>query len=343
MKIGNIRLDRKKLELNLLFYTFLKELNSIKPHITSLIAIKEVLYRYIDDIDQLHSQLDTLVESLLENEKFKTAEMLELYKTELATKTQVIAFQTAIKLYEVKGLLLEETKLHFASQAEKLHELPLLSLKYDSYSKAIPYSKRVSGALLTSIFFERILNSQKDFLSEISEEFVNELVKECLYLEEEGIDLDNMYSLMFQESINQSIKSTAGGSYEERITQYLLSIGIPRDSIEKVHDSEDKSFEIDHKINLNGNIVAISAKRTLRERYKQFIKTIQSTDNYDLFFTITLGTDLTKEKALSIRAHGVYIFIADEIYVQKKYLSQIDGVYPISSLKISLITSLLKE
>jgi hypothetical protein len=342
MKINNLKLDKKKMELNLLFYSLLKELNSVKPHVTSLSAIKEILYRYIDDIDQLQSQLDILIEALLEKDKYKTAEMLEIYKTELSTKTQVVAFQAAIKLYEVKGVLLEETKLHFASQAERLHKLPLLSLKYDSYSKAIPYSKRVSGALLTSIFFEKILNSQKDFLSEISEEFVNELVKECLYLQKEGIDLDNMYSLMFQESINQSIKSTAGGSYEDRITQYLISIGIPKDSIEKVHDSEDKAFEIDHKITLDGKVVAISAKRTLRERYKQFIKTIQSTDNYDLFFTITLGTDLTKEKAESIRAHDVYVFIADEIYLQKKYLSKIEGIYPISSLKESLIRSLLK-
>lgn len=343
MRLNNVKLDENRIEVNLKFYTFLKELNSKKPKNDILTVLSDVLSRYSDDLKILKEQLENVVEKLTVNESYDIADMVESFMEMIDTPIISKGLNVAIKLYDLKGYFLEETKLHTKSQSEKLFEIPLLSLKYDSLTKYIPYTQRVSGALLTAIFFDKITNGHKDLLSEISEEYVNDLINECKYLSKNGVNLEHMFSLMFQESINQSIKSTAGGSYEDRITQYLISIGIPNENIEKVHDSEDNAFEIDHKVNLNGKIIAISAKRTLRERYKQFIKTVQTKDNVDALVTITLGTDLTKDKAIAIRNHGVYIFIADEVLLQNKELKNIKGVFAISDLSLTLLEQLVNE
>jgi hypothetical protein len=55
---------------------------------------------------------------------------------------------------------------------------------------------------------------------------------------------------------------------------------------------------------------------------------------------ITLGLDLTEEKAKSIRNHGVYIFVAEEVYNQRKYLQDMDGVFSASDFNINEIVKL---
>ena len=83
----------------------------------------------------------------------------------------------------------------------------------------------------------------------------------------------------------------------------------------------------------------IGAKRTLRERYKQFIKTSHMA-KIDVMIEITLGTDLRENIANAIRDHGVYLFVADEIYVSKKYLQKIKGIFPASKLSLSMLEKL---
>jgi hypothetical protein len=140
---------------------------------------------------------------------------------------------------------------------------------------------------------------------------------------------------MFNESINQSIISDSGSNYEDRILNVLVSIGIDKEKIKKVHDKNDSSTEFDFFFELDNKTYGIGAKRTLRERYKQFIKTAQMTD-IDVMIEITLGIDLTKEKVEAIRKHNVYLFVADEIYQNYNYLQKIDGVY--SSKELTLQT-----
>jgi hypothetical protein len=60
----------------------------------------------------------------------------------------------------------------------------------------------------------------------------------------------------------------------------------------------------------------------------------------DIMIEITLGTDLRENIANSIREHGVYLFVADEVYQSKKFLQTIDGIYPASKLSVSLLEKL---
>lgn len=97
--------------------------------------------------------------------------------------------------------------------------------------------------------------------------------------------------------------------------------------------------EFDFFFNLNGKSYGVGAKRTLRERYKQFIKTSQMS-KIDVMIEITLGLDLGEEKARAIRNHGVYLIVSDEIYKQNKYLQNINGIFSSSQLTLKLLENL---
>ena len=60
----------------------------------------------------------------------------------------------------------------------------------------------------------------------------------------------------------------------------------------------------------------------------------------DIMIEITLGIDLIEEKVNATRSHGVFLFIADEVYNSYKYLQNIDGVYPSSNLTIDILEKL---
>lgn len=119
----------------------------------------------------------------------------------------------------------------------------------------------------------------------------------------------------------------------------MVGIGIPENDIKKIHDDNDKSTEYDFFFILNGKTFGISAKKTLRERYKQFIKT-SLTSNIDVSIEITLGLDLNEEKAKIIRSHNTIIFVSDEIYQSRLFLQEMEGIYSASELTIDTLKKL---
>lgn len=135
-----------------------------------------------------------------------------------------------------------------------------------------------------------------------------------------------MYMLMLSEVVNQKIKSNAGKEYERVIKESLILMGIPENSIKKSIDSKNEALEYDFLFDYGGRVYGISAKRTLRERYKQFPGKNEDSDA-DIFIQITLGTDLNENKMDIIRSSGVYIFVADEIYDENLYMQKKEGVF----------------
>lgn len=247
-------------------------------------------------------------------------------------------FLFSIRLIIIKDLLLAEAKLKQTTNIEKLKDLNPLSLEYDKITVFNPYLCRVNGALLSLVFFDGL---KTEFINQEVDDFVKELSEQANKLFLFGIEPNQIFMLLFNESLNQSITSTSGSDYEDRIKSTLLKIGIPSESIHKTHDTIDKSTEFDLFFRLNNKTYGIGAKRTLRERYKQFIKTAQMTP-IDVMIEITLGTDLTKEKAKSITNHGVYLFISDEIYQSNAYLQELSMVYSVNSLDINLLKTLVQ-
>ncbi|MEX2515192.1 MAG: hypothetical protein WD335_03615 [Candidatus Paceibacterota bacterium] len=340
MNIDNkIEIEKQKLDSNLKLYVFLKEINGgLGLTENQLNKVLEITNRHpATEYEKGHDLIKNIFEEKIKSPEKMDNMMSTLYLIESSEDYKIFSF--ALKLLKVKPLLLEEAKISIEEVKEERSEHHLLSLEYDKKSKNEPYYMRVNGALLSLLFFRKLEESNSNFLSQGAEDYVNNLKEDFEELKQSGVEPNQMFMLMFSESVNQSIISTAGSSYEERIFQILVEMGIDADSIEKKHDEDDSSTEFDFFFNADGVTVGIGAKRTLRERYKQFIKTAQMTD-LDVMIEITLGLDLRQNIAEAIRNHGVYLFVADEIYKSRDYLQKIDGVYAASSLSLDLIKSL---
>jgi hypothetical protein len=184
-------------------------------------------------------------------------------------------------------------------------------------------------------------NKDTVFISSDTTDFLKELSKDAVKLKKMGVEPNQIFMLMFSESINQSIISDSGSNYEDRILSVLMAIGIDENKISKTHDKNDSSTEFDFFFDIDGRTYGIGAKRTLRERYKQFIKTAQMT-TIDVMIEITLGIDLTEEKVKAIRNHNIFLFVADEIYQSSEYLQKIAGIYSSKDLTLQTLKSLLR-
>jgi hypothetical protein len=340
-----ISVPKDKIDINFKFYLFLKELNggngiTVKQCGSFLEIAFAFAMRDDNDFKRSVQEMEILVDKIKSPEKKENINSL-LY--EITNPVEFMVFAFALKLLQIKDLLLEESKIEEIERVVDLSKLHPLSLKYDSVGKYKPYYSRVNGALISLLFFEKIENGETNFISKATEYYLEGLSKDYNFLKGKGIEANQIFMIMFSESLNQSILSSAGSSYEDRIERVLVALGIEKDSIEKVHDKEDSSTEFDFFFEVDGKKYGIGAKRTLRERYKQFIKTAHMGGKLDVMIEITLGIDLTEKKAKSIREHGVILIVADEIYQSREFLQEIEGVFPASELTLDLLKSMANE
>lgn len=336
MKIKKIKIKDKVFDINLIFYNFLKKITQAKFTDNQINELLSIYYSNsklkIDILKELF--YDYIEKNIKRENKFYISNVILD-----VNKDTIDIFIFSLKLNLIKDLLLQEAKITRSIKAQELKGLNQLSLAYDKVSMQVAYVTRISGALLSLLFFEKIENGETNFISDSTKLFLKSLTKEYKFLSKKGIEPNQIFMLLFSESINQSITSSAGVSYEDRIRNILISMGIPSDNIKKIHDENDSSTEFDFFFEYNKRKYGIGAKRTLRERYKQFIKTSHMS-KLDVMIEITLGTDLRENIANSIREHNVYLFVADEIYKSKKYLQKIDGIYPASKLTKNTLTKL---
>lgn len=255
----------------------------------------------------------------------------------LSSSDDIELFDFSLKLHQIKGLLLYEAKMSDVININKLSDLDPLSLEYDRISVLKPYRTRVSGALLTLLFFEKLDNNETNFMSKDSCDLIDSISKSAIHFKKKGLESNQIFMLIFNESIDQSIKSDSGSNYESRIQSVLDRAGVK--NVTKAHDKNDKSTEYDFFFELDNKTYGIGAKRTLRERYKQFIKT-SFTSKIDVSIEITLGLDLNEEKAKTITGHGTYIFVADEVYKTRDFLRKIDKVYSVKDLNLKTLKKL---
>ena len=339
MKIEKLEINKTKFNINLKFYFFLKYL--VKTKLTdsqSNEILKVCVLNSKMNFKITTSKVIKYIEDKIKTNSPKQKLIFEVID-EINTDIDLKLFIFSLKLYMIKDLLLQESKLKDLFDISKLENLDPLSLEYDKITIYSPYSTRVNGALLSLIFFDKLDNRETNFISQDADHFIRDLSTLAIELKNNGIEANQIFMLMFSESINQSIISDSGSNYEDRILSVLTSIGIDENRIEKTHDKNDSSTEFDFFFELQNKTYGIGAKRTLRERYKQFIKTAQMT-KINVMIEITLGIDLTEEKVKAIRNHNVFLFVADEIYNSYKYLQNIEGVYPSTDLTIEVLERL---
>jgi len=341
VKIDKLNISKTKFDINLKFYFFLKYL--VKTGLTdnqSNEILKICILNSKVNFNPILIKITSYIECKIKPSSKKQKLIYETIE-EINSDIDLKLFVFSLKLYMVKDLLLQEAKLKNLIDITRLENLDPLSLEYDKVTIYSPYSTRVNGALLSLVFFDKLNNQETNFISQEANIFIENLSKFAVELKDKGVESNQIFMLMFNEGINQSIISDSGSDYEDRILSVLTSIGIDESKIEKIHDKDDSSTEFDFFFELDNKTYGIGAKRTLRERYKQFIKTAQMT-SIDVMIEITLGIDLTEEKVKAIRNHHVFLFIADEIYNSYQYLQDTKGVYPSSKLTIETLESLTK-
>ncbi|CAC9632092.1 hypothetical protein [uncultured Gammaproteobacteria bacterium] len=334
MKIEKLLIKDDKFKINLKLYFFLKYLIKAKLTENQSFDILEICILSPTNIPDKIRQY--ALDRIKEKSK-KQGFILEIIN-KINDKSDAELFTFSLRLFMIKDLLLAEAKTKRMLNIEKLSKLSPLSLEYDSLTLYNPYSTRVQGALLVLEFFNALEQNTVNFMSKDAEDFMGDLSALVVTLKNKGIESNQIFMLIFNESMDQSIISDSGSNYEDRITQVLSKIGINEKDITKKHDENDRSTEYDFFFTLDNKTYGISAKRTLRERYKQFIKTAHI--NIDVMIEITLGTDLTEEKVRAIRRYDVFLFVADEIYDEYTYLQNISGVYPSRELTKETLTAI---
>lgn len=227
----------------------------------------------------------------------------------------------SIELLSCKNLILEETKTYAKIQYnEDISNIKdKLSFNYDLINLEYPYGQRVVNALLVYALTD--ISRENEFILESSGKAIKNLNELIIDISSKyNINANNIFMIIMDESINQSIISTAGSSYESRVESVLLNIS--NNVRPHVHDKNITSVEYDYTFELDGKVYGVSAKRTLRERYKQNFEDVDQL-SVEAMFLITLGIDLNEEKLNNImQRHGYFIVVSQEMYDSQSYFKK---------------------
>lgn len=314
-------ISKNEYENNLLFYTILK--NLIKCHLSENKMI--LLEQLIEGNKELgFSKLIGFLERNVVNENVKAYEDYTTLLNLCDEKNYNMWIDLTILSIELllsKNLILEEAKSYAKIQYDDglASHKDKLSFGYDMVNLEYPYGQRVISALL--VYTITNVNRENEFILETSGKSVkklNDRIKEVT--SRYSINANNIFMIIMDESINQSIISTAGSSYESRVNSVLLNIS--NNVHNRAHDKFINSVEYDYTFELDGKVYGVSAKRTLRERYKQNFEDVNQL-SVDAMFLVTLGIDLNEEKLNNImQRHGYYVVVAQEIYDSKQYFKK---------------------
>jgi len=303
---------------NLLFYTILKGLVQSKLTNVELTLLKQLIS------EQGELDYESMIEFLRTKVVKDTVKKYDNYLNmlNLCTETNFDMWKDlmilASELLLIKPLLLEESKVY----ANKNYENEVsaikdkLSLQYDLLNLEKPYGQRVMSALL--VYMVTYQDRENEFFLEETGNSVKKIGNLIKDIEDKyGICTDNIFMIIMDESTNQSIISLAGGSYEDRVEGAIRKIS--SEVTGHVLDANIPSVEYDYMFKLGGKRYGVSAKRTLRERYKQNFEDVSSL-TVDGVFIITLGIDVNAEKLTNIlQRHGYYVVVSQEMYERYSY------------------------
>lgn len=330
---------------NLLFYTLLKTLVQCKLSDAKLVELQATLSKnrslFANNVEGLRSFLNDS-ESIVRYDASKRDAYTNLINYLRPEKYDAWhdMLDAGIDLLLFKDLILQEAKAYTnmrQQEAEKsIHDH--LSVRYDASLLCVPYGQRVLGSLLVHALTQATRKSE--FLLESSGAKVKEISDKIIQLEKYKVNCNNMLILIVAESINQSVVSDAGSSYENRV-EYMVRPLVESWSGHS-HDENIKAMEYDFTFTLNGKRAGISAKRTLRERYKQNHEDVDLLA-VDYVFVITLGTDLNAEKVESIlQKKGTYIVVSQEVYAVKDYLRNNPRVISSANLSTECLSGIMQ-
>ena len=337
-----INIDEVTYYNNLQFYTMLKLLLKCSLSDKQLIIFQDIIDKN-NDIDDKDKLVKILVDgdAVISDKIQKYEDFCYLVSTidNCDLKMWISLMDTSIELMLVKGLILEESKVYAKNQyRDAIRNISdKLSLEYDMSGLNLPYGQRVISSLL--VYTLTNIERNDEFLLENSGKAIkvfNDKIKDIV--DNYNINCNNMFSLIMTESMNQSITSDAGQSYESRVNEKISPLVDKMDG--HSHDSNIPSVEYDFTFEINNTKCGISAKRTLRERYKQNLEDVELLD-VDYMFLITLGIDLNEDKLNNIlQKHGIYIIVSNEVYESKTYIKNNNRVISSKDITKELLVKL---
>ena len=338
-------ISKSDYENNLLFYTILKMFLQCKLSNNQFLMLKQSI---IENKSLDNTSLISLLSSRVVKDCVKTYDnyvsMLNLCTPE-NYNMWIDLMLLSIELLMIKSLLLEESKLYVSKKHEEdiLAIKDKLSLQYDILNLEKPYGQRVVAALL--VYMITYKERENELLLDSSEKTIKQINELIESVEKKyNICTNNMFMVIVDESVNQSIKSTAGNSYEDRVEDAVYKISTnPKEIKKHVLDKNIPSVEYDFVFPFEEKIIGVSAKRTLRERYKQ---NSEDTDrlSVDAIFVVNLGIDLNFDKLGNVlQKHGYFVVVSQEIYDRYDYLKKNKRVIPSTKFTKEGIERLFKK
>ena len=121
----------------------------------------------------------------------------------------------------------------------------------------------------------------------------------------------------FFRSISQSRMTRAGGSFENHVKYLFESLKYPFDSQTMLNGKVDYVIPSENAFRKNRTAcVVISIKRTLRERWKQVVGELAST-NAGRIYMMTADEDISPSKINEMKKHNVNLVIWDDLKRKK--------------------------
>ena len=327
--IEDIHLD-ENFTHSLSLYTILKNLIQSRLSEIQLIKLKEAIYKYKDELvrGDFGSKLKIINDSNISKPESAARYGLSNFMAYNGCDSDAMWFDfvdCSIDLLLIKKFVLDSSKKtmlnYFSEQAEK-QSGDYLSLAYDLACLSKPYGVRVASSLLVHSFDLSNANQTYSILNSPDFSYIDLAKKLNRIGDKYSINIPNVFSLLMLESVNQGIISDAGNSYEDRAYKSICKIVHPDLVTKHLHDSFNKSIEYDFQFIFEGKKFGVSAKRTVRERYKQNLQSADLTD-VDFILLITLGTDINESKLNNIlSARSYYVVVAKEIYNSRQYFSK---------------------
>lgn len=323
-------LDNSKLVINLRLYKLLKDVIQTKLTNNQTVNIIEQL-KLLDETELPFYEKKELFLDLADDlsKSQKTVQKIQHFLSiVLIEDMDFDLLRTALLLYRFKDYILAKSKL-LSQNFRVSPDYHIMDFAYDYNLLLLPYSVRVAGALLIKVLFEQIKDPNNVFYA-------------CIYsnlIELEALEPATILQIIYAESASQSIRSTAGKSYEKRFEDLLRINSIAYSP--QSHDSKIRAVEYDFKLLVDNKSIGVSVKRTLRERYKQNHEEVDQLD-VDAMLIVTLGIDLNETKVENItQKEKQYIFAAADIYHKTTFLSDNPKVYPLTSLNRSVLRQLI--
>lgn len=284
---------------------------------TRLVKIEQALEKK-PNYDQFIVELSTIVRD--EVIKAKLEDLFELFKDEIDTLSLTLLATKYLKFKDF--IIAEKNRRNSFELVEKIIEKRFsklgvngpsykLTMVYDNYSTLAPYSDRAFSAWL--------LNTEV-------ENNVNVKIEDAK---------NNVFQIILDESMMQSGRSNSGGDYEARIAELFKFFNL-NFSLHH-HEEDDQSQEHDLVIQYKNKRIGVGAKRTLRERYKQY-----NPSEVDFSFVFTIGEDLNEAKAATItETYRSFIFVADELYEKADFLKNNSKVFKVTDFSIEILDHII--